>query len=43
MKQQNIARRLFLIGAAPRLAGALVVVTLLWSGYFWAVTAAGGS
>ena len=37
MKQQAIARRLFLIGAGPRLLGATVLVALLWAGYFWAI------
>ncbi|MCR9086868.1 MAG: hypothetical protein NXH97_09010 [Rhodobacteraceae bacterium] len=30
--------RLLLLGAGPRLAGAAIVVALLWSAFFWATS-----
>jgi len=30
--------RLLLLGAGPRLAGAAVVVAVLWAGFFWATS-----
>jgi len=35
MKQRGVARRLFLIGAAPRFASASFIVTLLLGGAFY--------
>ena len=33
--------RLLLVGATPRLAGALVIVALLWAGFLWATSTTG--
>ena len=33
--------RLLLLGAGPRLAGAALVVVLLWAGFFWATSTPG--
>ena len=33
--------RLVLLGAGPRLAGAAVIVALLWLGFFWATSSMG--
>ena len=38
---QPTTLRLFLAGAVPRLAGAAVIVALLWAGFFWAISAPG--
>lgn len=35
--------RLLLLGAGPRLAGAAVVIAVLWAGFFWATTTPGAS
>jgi hypothetical protein len=32
---------MLLIGVGPRLAGALLIVMALWSGFFWATSAPG--
>lgn len=34
--------RLLLIGAGPRLAGAALIVAVLWAGFFWATSTPGG-
>ena len=34
--------RLLLVGAGPRIAAALIVVALLWAGFFWATSSPGG-
>lgn len=34
--------RLLLLGAGPRLAGAAVLVALLWGAFFWAISTPGG-
>ncbi|MEM8959022.1 MAG: hypothetical protein AAGC86_14555 [Pseudomonadota bacterium] len=34
--------RLLLLGSGPRLAGAAVVVALLWAAFFWATSTPGG-
>lgn len=33
--------RLLLLGAGPRLAGAAVIATALWAGFFWATSTPG--
>ena len=33
--------RLLLLGAGPRLAGAAVIVALLWLGFIWATSSPG--
>ena len=35
--------RLLAVGAALRLAGATLVVAVLWAGFFWATSTSGGS
>ena len=35
--------RLLAVGAAPRLAGAMLVLAALWAGFFWATSTPGGS
>ena len=35
------ALRLLLLGAGPRLAGAAVIVALLWLGFVWATSSPG--
>ena len=34
---------LLLLGAGPRLAGAVLLATSLWVGFLWAVASPGGS
>lgn len=34
--------RLLLLGAGPRLLGAVVIMLLLWSGFLWATAPLGG-
>ena len=41
MKQQRMIFSLFLLGAGPRLAGVVVVIALLWLGFFWATSTPG--
>ncbi len=33
--------RLLMMGAAPRLAISLLIIALLWAGFFWATAPAG--
>ncbi len=33
--------RLLLVGAGPRIAGAALVVALIWAGFFWATSSPG--
>ncbi|MGI9504476.1 MAG: hypothetical protein ACR2RE_15630 [Geminicoccaceae bacterium] len=33
--------RLLLLGAGPRLAGAALIVAVLWAGFFWATSTPG--
>lgn len=40
MNAQN-ALRLLLVGAVARLAGAVIIVALLWAGFFWATSTPG--
>lgn len=35
--------RLLLLGAAPRIAIALVLIAVLWAGFFWATSPIGGA
>ena len=35
------ALRLLLLGAGPRLAGAAIIVALLWLGFVWATSSPG--
>jgi len=42
MSLSGTAKHLLLAGALPRLAGALVIVGLLWFGFFWATSSPGG-
>ena len=41
MKLPKSEIRLLLLGAGPRLAGAALIVALLWLGYFWATSSMG--
>jgi hypothetical protein len=41
MLNQQSAVRLLLLGAAPRLAGAILIVALLWAAFFWATATPG--
>jgi hypothetical protein len=41
MSARGTIARLLLTGAGPRLAGAAVIVLLLWAGFFWAITPPG--
>ncbi|MEO0386256.1 MAG: hypothetical protein AAF281_01825 [Pseudomonadota bacterium] len=41
--QRRTALRLLMMGAAARLAGAALVVALLWAAFFWAVAPPGAS
>ena len=41
MSARNKAFGLLLVGAGPRLAGAAVIVALLWAGFFWATSSPG--
>lgn len=43
MRQANTTLRLLLVGAAPRLAIAGVIVALLWLGFLWATATPGAS
>ncbi len=38
----NKTARLLLVGAAIRFVGALIIVGLLWAGFFWATVTPGG-
>ncbi len=35
--------RLLSLGAGPRIAGAAIVIALLWAGFLWAIATPGGS
>ena len=41
MLNRQSAVRLLLLGAAPRLVGAVLIVALLWAGFFWATATPG--
>lgn len=41
MTTKHTPLRLLLVGAAPRLAGAALIVALLWAGFFWATASPG--
>ena len=41
MMAQRSMVRLLLLGAGPRLAGAALIVALLWAGFFWATSTPG--
>jgi len=36
MTAQRSVLRLLLLGAGPRLVGAILIVAALWGGFFWA-------
>ncbi|MEM7428246.1 MAG: hypothetical protein AAF441_19315 [Pseudomonadota bacterium] len=40
---QDPSVRLLMMGAAPRLAVAALLVLLLWAGFIWATSPVGGS
>lgn len=42
MRSPSGLRRLLLVGAGPRLAVAVLIVLLLWAGFFWATATPGG-
>ena len=41
MTKDRTMLRLLLVGAGPRIAVALLVVALLWAGFFWAMSSPG--
>ena len=41
MSEGRTAKRLLLIGAGPRVAGAMVIIVFLWLGYLWATATPG--
>ena len=41
MMEHLTAARLLLVGAGPRLAGAALIVAVLWAGFFWATATPG--
>ena len=41
MTARRAMLRLLLLGAAPRLAGAALIVAVLWAGFFWATSTPG--
>ena len=41
MKLQRSMVGLLLLGAGPRLIGALLIVAALWAGFFWATSTPG--
>ena len=41
MKAHRSMVRLLLLGAGPRLAGAMLIVAALWAGFFWATSTPG--
>ena len=41
MKLRKSEIRLLLLGTWPRLAGAALIVAILWAGFFWATSTPG--
>ena len=41
MSKDSAMLRLLLVGVGPRIAGALLVVALIWAGFFWATSSPG--
>ena len=41
MMARRAKLRMLLVGAAPRMVGAAVVVAALWAGFFWASSTPG--
>jgi hypothetical protein len=41
MRARSSVIHLLLLGAGPRLAGAALIVAVIWAGFFWATTAPG--
>lgn len=41
MKRRGAPLALLLLGAGPRLAGAALIVALIWAGFFWATWSRG--
>ena len=42
MRVRKTEIRLLLLGAGPRLAGAALIVAVLWAGFVWATSSPGG-
>ena len=43
MRRKPPAIHLLLLGAAPRLAGAALIMAALWAGFLWATSTPGAS
>ena len=41
MRARSCVIHLLLLGAGPRLAGAALIVAVIWAGFVWATTAPG--
>lgn len=41
MTKDRAMLRLLLVGAVPRIAGAVLVVALIWAGFLWATSTPG--
>lgn len=42
MQRNTNAFALLLLGAAPRLAAAALIIVAIWAGFFWATAPVGG-